>query len=106
MLVSRRVEDEVRPVMPNHPIHPAGIAHGADEYFQIQLREVAPKLLLDVIGIVLVNVENNQHFRLGSRNLTAQLAADASAAAGDQYGFSVDIAENFLQIHLDGISAQ
>ena len=69
MLMRRRVEHHVRPVDPHHAVDAAGIAHRADQREQIQLRVRPPQLLLNGIGVVLIDIENDQQLRLGARDL-------------------------------------
>ena len=53
---------------------------------------VSQQLLLDVVGIVFVDVHNNQAGRLVSGNLSAKLAADGTTAARYQHASSLYIA--------------
>ena len=106
MLVGRRMEDQVRPVGTDQIVHPVGVAHRTDQHLQIQLREIPPKFHLNIVGVVLVNVKNNQLSGFGAGNLAAQFTADASAAAGDQHGLAGDIADDLFQINLNGLTSQ
>lgn len=106
MLVGRRVEDQVRPVRIQQVIHPLLVPHGPDAHLQRQLRVLPAQLHLNVVGVVFVNVEDHQPPGPVPGDLTAQLAADAAAASGDQNRLVVDIAADLLQVHLDGVPAQ
>ena len=54
--------NDVWPVLFENIIHPVGIPHGTDEHFQIQIRIFSLQFLLDIIGIILVNIHNDQLF--------------------------------------------
>ena len=57
-----------------------------------------PEFELDGIGVVLVNVKDNELLRLMRGDLTTQLRPDASAAARDHDHLAMDIVENLRQI--------
>ena len=85
---------------------PPPVPDGADAHVQRQLRVLPAQLHLDVVGVVLVDVEDHQPPGLVPGDLAAQLAADGPAAAGDQHRFVVDIAADLPQVHPDGVPAQ
>ena len=100
------MEYNVRVIGFHDAVDTAGVPHGADERLQVQVRAVVPQFLLDGVGVVLVNVENNQRLGLGPGDLAAQFAADASAATGDQHHFPGDVRKNFFIIDLHLFPAQ
>ena len=104
--MGRSVEHKLRPVSFHHMVQPDGVTDRADDDLQIQFRMGAAQLHLNIIGIIFVNIQNNKLLRLRMGDLTAQLAADAPAAAGDQHHLAGNIAHNFIQIDLDGFPAQ
>ena len=106
VLMGRSVEHKLRPVSFHHMVQPDGVTDRADDDLQIQFRMGAAQLHLNIIGIIFVNIQNNKLLRLRMGDLTAQLAADAPAAAGDQHHLAGNIAHNFIQIDLDGFPAQ
>ena len=77
-------------------VKPGRVADGADDDLQVQFRMGAVQLHLNIIGIIFVNIQNNELLRLRVGNLTAQLAADAAAAAGDQHHLAGNIAHDFV----------
>ena len=81
-----RVEDDIRPVGLHHIVDPVGIPDRADQRHQIQTRTASLQLLLDGIGIVFVDLKNNQPFRICLGAMPAQLTADASATAAAAWG--------------------
>ena len=56
------------------------------------------QLLLDVVGVVLIDVENNELRGMMRRYLPTKLAADRSAASRDEDGFILDVAYDLLDI--------
>ena len=106
MLVGCRMEYHIRMVGAHDPIDAAVVADGADQRHQIQFRMLAQQLLLDGVGVVLVDVEDHQPCRLGTGDLTAQLAADAAAAAGDQDGLAGKGFQDLLIIDLHLLTTQ
>ena len=84
MLVGRRVENHLGAQAAEQSVHLLGVAHRGDEHFQVQLVAVfAAQLLLDGVGVVLVDVHDDEHRGLAAGDLAAQLGADGPAAAGD-----------------------
>ena len=79
MLVRRRVADNVGPVAVKDLHDTLPVAHGADEHDEVQLRVRAPQLHLDVVGVVLIDIENDETPRPLRRRLPAELTADAAA---------------------------
>ena len=60
----------------------------------------APQLHLDVVGVILVDIENDEPFRPLCRRLTAELAADAAAAARDEHGLAGDVGRDLIEVDL------
>ena len=106
MLVSRRVADDLRPVEPEDLFHPLFIPDRADEGYQIQIRIFFLQLQLDAVGIVFVDVQNDQLLRVVQGRLTAELAADGTASPGNQDHFVLDICPDLVHFQPDGIPAQ
>ena len=96
VLVCRSVEHKLRPVGFHHMVQPDGITDRANDNLQIQLRMGAAQLHLNIIGIIFVNIQNNKLLRLRVGDLTAQLAADAAAAAGDQHHLAGNVAHDLV----------
>ena len=90
MLMRRSVEHKLRPVGVHDVENALAVAHGADEHDEIERRIAALQFLLDVVGVILVYVEDDQTARRrGPGDLAAQFAADAAeAAAGDEHGLA------------------
>ena len=83
----RRVEHNGRPVGVNHVLDARTVPHGADDNFEVQGVAVAHfHLILQVVGVVLINIEHDDAFRVEARDLPAELAADGTAAARDENG--------------------
>ena len=77
-----RMVYNIRAVRLKHRLNPVGIPDRTDENCQVQIRERPLQLLLQIIGIILINVEDNQLPGLVTCNLAAQLASDGSASSG------------------------
>ena len=73
-------------------LQPFPVPDGANEDSEIQIWVGPAQLLLDVVGIVFIDVEENQLSRAESGQLAAKLTANAAAASGDQNRLVVDIA--------------
>ena len=97
-----RMVDDIWAVSAEDILDTLCITYRSDQHDQVQLRILPKQLLLDLIGIVLIDVYDDQLFRLMSGDLPAQLAA----ATGDQYDFIFHIIQYFFGIDLDRISAQ
>ena len=96
MLVRRGVAHDRRAVPVEHVAHALLVPDRAYQHHKVKLRVPAPELHLDIIGVVFVYVEDHEPAGLERRNLTAELAAYRTAAAGD---------EHCLAAHLIGHSA-
>ena len=106
MLVRRRVADNVGPVAVKDLHDTLPVAHGADEHDKVQLRVRAPQLHLDVVGVVLIDIENDETPRPLRRRLPAELAADAAAAARDEDGLAGDVSGDLVKVDLHGLAAE
>ena len=104
VLVRRRVIHYIRPVPSKDLLQSLAVADGANQRDQIQLRILVLQLHLDRIGIVLIDIEDDQRFRIIRSDLAAKLAADRSAAAGDHDGLSSQKAGNLRHIGLDRVA--
>ena len=102
----RRMVDNVRVVRGENLLYPVGIAHGCNEHHQIQFRILSDQLLLDIIGIILIDVQNNHLSGTMSGDLPAQLAADGAASPCNHYHLAADIIHDFLNIRPDRLSPQ
>ena len=101
------VEHHVGLVGIEQQLQPPGIPDGADLCAEGQIPAVlVQQLLLDVVGVVLVNIEDDQPFGMVLDDLAAQLAADGAAATGDQHGTPGQQARHGGNVQLNGIPAQ
>ena len=86
---------------------PSGVPDGADLHAEGQVPAVlVQQLLLDVIGIVFVNIKNDQPLGTVLDDLAAQFTADGAAATGDQHGASGQQAVHSGIIQMNGVPAQ
>ena len=106
MLVRRRVEDQLRPVRVEDRADALRVAHAAYERHQVEIRVVVPQLLLDGVGVVLVDVEDDELLGVVARDLAAELGSDGAAAPGDHDNAALDETAHLLRVHHDGVAAQ
>ena len=106
MLMRCRMVDNIRPVRLKNGIDALRIADRSNEDGQLQLRKILQQLLLNIIGIIFINIHNYQMRRFMGCHLTAKLAADGTASAGYHNHFILHIAQNGIQIHADRLSSQ
>ena len=105
MLVGSRMVYNIRAVRLKHRLNPVGIPDRTDEHCQIQIRERPLQLLLQIVGIILIHVEDNQLPGLVACNLAAQLASNGAASSGDKDDLVLHISHNLIQIYPDRITA-
>ena len=106
VFVRRRVEDDLRPVLCKDVLYLAAVAHAADEHQQVEPRHIVQKFLLDVVGVVLVDVEDDELFGSMGRDLTAELAADGAAPARYKHHALLDDLQNFAQVDFHLLAAE
>ena len=87
-------------------IHPPVVPDGSDEHQKVQIRMLFDQLVLNIIGIVFIDIQNDQLFRMMEGQLTADLASDGAAPAGDQDHLALDIIHDLLHLQLHRIPAQ
>ena len=106
MLMCCRMAYKVGVILFENVVYSCFIANRADEHLEVKVGMGALELHLNIVGIILVDIENNKLLGVQVSCLTAQLAADAAAAAGDQNRLVPHIACNLIHIHLDAVTAQ
>ena len=106
MLVCGCMVDDIRPVFAENPVDPLHIPDRSNQNHKIKLRVFTLQLLLDVIGAVLIDINDDQLSRAMSRDLTAQLRSDGAASAGDTDHLSLYIADDRINIDLHRISSE
>lgn len=93
MLMRRRMEHHRGMVGLKHFIQPLFIPDRADQHCYRHIPAILLlQLHLQVIRAVLIHVKDQQPFRGKTHHLTAQLTADAAAAACDQHRFARQVA--------------
>ena len=100
MFMGRRVEYDIRMIGVHDILHASCVAHRPDQRHQIKPRVFPLQLLLDGIGIIFINVEDDQHRRFGLGDLAAELAADGSAPACYQDGLALQCGEDLVVVDL------
>ena len=106
VLVRGGVIDDLGAVVLEDLPDAAAVADGSDQGLQRQVRILLTQLVLDVVGVVLVDIEDDQAGRAVSCDLAAEFAADRTAAARDEDGLAVDEVEDFVHVGADGFPAE
>ena len=106
MLVGGGVEDQLGLVALEDVLDASGVADGADEHREIEVGMMAEQLLLDVVGVVLVDVEDDEASGMVGGDLSAEFGADGAAAAGDEDGASVEVVEDLVVVDDDGVASE
>ena len=106
VLVGGRVVNDLGAVCVEHLEDAAAVPDGADEGDQLQVGVVVLELQLNIVGVVLVDVEDDELLGIVGRDLPAELAADGAAAAGNQHPLAMDEVEDLPHVRLDGLPAQ
>ena len=97
---------DIRSICLENAVDTLFVTHGCDQYHQIQLRILADQLLLDVVGIIFINIQDDQLLRMMGCQLSAQFTSDGTAASGHQYHLAADMSQHFFRIDTDRLSAQ
>ena len=82
------------------------ISHRTNQHYQIQFRIIPLQLLLNVIGIIFINIKDDQLLGLMSCDLTAKLASNGTSPTGDQNYLSGYIPHDTLHLSVNGFSSQ
>ncbi len=106
MLVRRRVVDDIGVIVLHDAVDAVRVPHGGDQHHQIQLGISVFQLLLYLIGIVLIDVNDDQPRRSVPRDLSAQLASDRAAPARHHDRLPPDIVQDRFHINLDRVAPQ
>ena len=106
VLVGRGMIDDLGMILLKNLEDTPAIADRADEDHEVQVRILLAQFQLDGIGVVFVDIEDNELLGIMPRNLTAELRADAPSPAGDEDDLAVDEVENLAQIRGDGLAPQ
>ena len=99
MFMRGGVEDDIRMIFLHDALHASCVAHGSDQRHQVELRTCPLQLLLDGVGVVLIDIEDDQHPRIRLGDLPAELAADGTAAARHQDGLSFQGRQDLFVIY-------
>ena len=105
MLVGSRVKDNRWPICFENGFQLIVIPYGTDEHAQSVRAVFSRQLLLQVVGVVLVNIKDNQLRRLLGHDLTAKLRTDGTAAARYQDDFVSDKGLDAVLVDLYGLPA-
>ena len=106
VLMRRRIEYDLRPVLCKDVLHFAAVTNAADEDKQIEARYIAQQFLLNIVCVVLVDIEDDELFGFMGRDLTAELAPDGAASARHQHHTPLDGLQDLPQIDFHLLAAE
>ena len=98
--------DDLGMILLKHLEDTPAVADGTDEDHQIQIRILLSQFQLDGVGVVFVDIEDDQLLRVVARDLTAELRADAPSPARDKDDLAVNKLEYLAQIRRNGLAPQ
>ena len=84
----------------------AAVADGADQGHKVQVRILFPQFQLDGVGVVFIDIEDDELLRMMTGHLAAELRADASPTACDEDNLAVDEVINFMKVRGNGLASQ
>ena len=94
VFVRGRVEDDRRPDPLEELANPPAVADVGDDRLQLERREHATQLRVDVEDAVFAVADEDEAARFGHRHLTAELGADRPACAGDEHHLIDDVVQD------------
>ena len=107
MLMRRRVEHDLRMIFGKDAVHFRVVAHRRDQGNEIQAVAVLDiQLLLDVVGVILIDIHDDDLFGAVLSDLAHQLGADGTAAARNHTDLAVDKITDLLLVEGDRRSAE
>ena len=106
VLVGCCVVNHVRAVGGEDLVKTAAVSHGANECDKVEGGVFVFQLQLDVIGVILVDIEDDELLGIVSGNLAADLAADGAAASRDEDDLALEEGVDFIHADLDGLTAE
>ncbi len=106
VLVGRRMEDHLRPVLREHPVDQHRIGDVAETHLQRQLRTGLAQLALDLEQVELALLEQHQRLRSDARHLSAELRTDRAAAAGHQHALALQLGTDALPVQRHRLPSQ
>ena len=106
MLMRCRVVDNLGPEGGEHIHQASAVPYRTDQDLQMKLRILFLEFKLYCVGIVLVDIKDDQAGRVMRGDLTAEFTAYTSSAACNQNGFAVDKLEHLPKIGFDRFASE
>ena len=106
VLVGRGVIDDLGMVLLKDLEHAPAVADGTDQGHEVEVRILLAQFQLDGVGVVLIDIEDNQLLRVVPRDLAAELRTDGPAAACHEDDLAVDKVIDLMKVGGDGLAAQ
>ena len=106
VLMGSGMVDHVRAVGGEDLVKTAAVTHGADEGDEVEGGVFITELKLDVVGVIFVNIEDDELLGIVRGNLTADLAADGATTTRDKDDLAPDEGIDLFHLDLDGLTAE
>jgi len=106
MLMGGGVIDDLGMVLLKDLEDTPAVADGADQGHEVEIRIFLAQFQLDGVGVVFVDIKDNELLRVVARDLAAELRADGPSPARDEDDLAVNEVENLAQIRCDGLAPQ
>ena len=106
MLMSRCVIDDLRPVVVEKLKHAAAVPNRSDQHLKVEVRIFFTQFQLDIVGIVFIDIKDDELAGRMRGNLAAELAADGTASASDEDPLAFDEVEDLCHILFDWFPSQ
>ena len=106
MFVCCSVENQFRTILFKDGIDPFSISHRPDQNLQVHIRIFCKEFVLYIVGIVFIDIQDNQKSRIVQCHLSADFTSDGSSASCDQHGLALDIIHDFIHLKIDRLSSK
>ena len=106
VLVGGGVIDDLGMVLLKDLKNTAAVTDGADQSNEVQIRILLAQFQLDGVGVVLVDIENDELLGIMPRDLAAEFRADGPATTRDKDDLTVNEFEYLAQIRRNGLAPQ
>ena len=107
MLVCGCMEYDFWMVSFENLVHTEIVSDTCDEGHKVQRTSIFhDQFLLDIVGVVFVDIDNDNLFRIVLCYLSNKFTSDATATTGHHANFLFDICTNVLVVELDGVTTK
>ena len=107
MLVGCSVENYFWVILLENLVHAEVVANTCDKRHEVQALPVFhDQFLLNIVGVVFVDINDDDHLRIVLGNLAHQFATDTTTTAGHHTNLVFDVGANVLVIEFNGVSTE